>query len=249
MTTETDKKKFYFGAQRAFLTYKGHIPKEPFIEWITDRINTPINFIRLAHETGDKETPYNHTHVLMELNKRFQTTNERFFDIEVLGEDSGETIVIHPHIKVLKNKKAFEDAKIYIAKEDPDNADLKKEGFVRSILNATTAIEALEKHLDKASDATGILAIYDLKDMDFRTNTPDWSTFKPRPWQEKFLEIATQDPDGRSVYWIYDKKGGAGKSLFADYLEDELPEKVWVADDLGNSREAATIVQGKLASG
>lgn len=37
-------------------------------------------------------------------------------------------------------------------------------------------------------------------------------------WQQALLEIALKEPDGRSVYWIYEPIGGKGKTAFIKHL-------------------------------
>ena len=77
--------------RRLLLTYKTHLDKDAWIEWISTKTGTP-DFVRLAHETGDKTNPYNHTHCVIDFGKVFQTINMSYFDYEN----------IHPHIRVLK---------------------------------------------------------------------------------------------------------------------------------------------------
>ena len=103
-----------FANRRALLTYKTHLDKDAWIEWISTKTGLTPDFVRLAHETGDKTNPYNHTHCVIDFGKVFQTINMSYFDYEN----------IHPHIRVLKSAKALKDAKTYIAKEDPANKDL-----------------------------------------------------------------------------------------------------------------------------
>lgn len=40
-----------------------------------------------------------------------------------------------------------------------------------------------------------------------------------RPWQEEVKKLCLQDPDDRTIYWIYDKEGSSGKSKFAKYMQ------------------------------
>jgi len=40
-----------------------------------------------------------------------------------------------------------------------------------------------------------------------------------RPWQDELLKIVNGPTDPRAIYWVVDKKGGAGKSVFAEHLE------------------------------
>lgn len=103
-----------------------------------------------------------HTHVLAVAANKFDTRNCRYFDYEG----------IHPHLRVLQYKKAFNDAKIYIAKEDVENEDLKsfEPSLVKGIMGCGSDMEALEKYCNKPNDAAGILAIRGLKTYDFRTS-------------------------------------------------------------------------------
>lgn len=39
-----------------------------------------------------------------------------------------------------------------------------------------------------------------------------------RPWQEKILNLTKGEPDGRSIYWFWENKGGVGKSSFCKYM-------------------------------
>lgn len=242
--------KFRFGAQRALLTYREHLPKAIYVEWLRELVNLPDAKIRLAHETGDAEAPYHHTHVVVDFGGRFQTTRERFFDFPFVQED-GSTINIHPHIKVLKNIKAHADALIYISKEDPENSDLKeKPSLVTGILATSTPVEALRQFMVKPSDVMGILAIHALRDGDYRTIKKDWSSWEPYPWQKELIDmIENVTPNGRDIHWVYDKKGRKGKSVLGEYLEDNYADQVYFFDDLGNAREAATVLEGVFQSG
>lgn len=39
-----------------------------------------------------------------------------------------------------------------------------------------------------------------------------------RPWQKNVVTMCEREPDDRKVYWFYDEKGGAGKSILGKYL-------------------------------
>lgn len=41
---------------------------------------------------------------------------------------------------------------------------------------------------------------------------------KLRDWQKVVEKICIDEPDGRSINWIYDKIGGSGKSMFCKYM-------------------------------
>lgn len=41
---------------------------------------------------------------------------------------------------------------------------------------------------------------------------------KPRKWQQKILDILKEEPDDRTIVWIYDETGGRGKTYLCKYL-------------------------------
>jgi hypothetical protein len=40
-----------------------------------------------------------------------------------------------------------------------------------------------------------------------------------KPWQEELKERLDDVPQRREIIWVYDKEGGAGKTMFCDYME------------------------------
>ena len=38
------------------------------------------------------------------------------------------------------------------------------------------------------------------------------------PWQEKIINIIKEEPDDRTIYWLWENTGGIGKSQFTKYL-------------------------------
>ncbi|ARI50288.1 satellite replication initiator protein [Sophora alopecuroides yellow stunt alphasatellite 5] len=49
--------------------------------------------------------------------------------------------------------------------------------------------------------------------------------FDLRPWQDELLKTLEQEPDDRTIIWVYGPHGGEGKSAFAKYLT--LKEGWW----------------------
>jgi len=43
-------------------------------------------------------------------------------------------------------------------------------------------------------------------------------TFEPRPWQRDIMDDLFQDPDDRTIMWLFDQLGGQGKSRLASHL-------------------------------
>lgn len=46
--------------------------------------------------------------------------------------------------------------------------------------------------------------------------------FKPRPWQQRVMDLLSGEPDDRTVYWVCDSVGNRGKSRLARYLCCEM---------------------------
>jgi len=232
---EQDGKPFRFQNKYTLLTYKTHIQKKIFITWIMQLIPS-ITWIRLAHETGE-EGEYQHTHVLIDMGKAFQTRNPRFFDYED----------IHPHIKILPNQKAFRDAQVYIGKEDPENQDLKKKpDWKEAVLNSRTTLDAI-KYATRPGDISGIIQLHGLKKADYRTIPEPPITL--RKWQQEIVDELHLRPDNRTIMWLFDREGNCGKTKLAEYLEEENPQAYLNASDLGTSRDAATIIENALTMG
>lgn len=138
--TETVKS---FKLRKFMLTYPHHhIDKEALESWLRAKFEArncgKIFFLRMAHETGDKTVPYNHTHVVVHLDCQIQDQSKglRYLDCDLPGygypegtfNKEGEDIsgrAIHPHIYGAKSSRHFEQMKVYLAKEDPDNDDLR----------------------------------------------------------------------------------------------------------------------------
>lgn len=47
---------------------------------------------------------------------------------------------------------------------------------------------------------------------------PKMENFKPRKWQQSIIDILEKPTDGRTIYYVYDKKGNTGKTYLCKYL-------------------------------
>lgn len=230
-TRDNLRRPFRCTAQYLLLTYKSHLPKQDYIAWFKTQVNRPDAWIRLAHETGDKKCPYNHTHVVVDLGKRPNIKNVHKFcykNPNLAPDKVDKCGAIHPNVKTLNGTKALQDAKVYIAKEDPENKDLERSNneehakgakLVERIQNATSVNVALRGNLRKLSDAAGIIQIYSMRGLGQRNieipQKPD------RPWALELLEQVENKecPKGdRKIIWYCDHEGNAGKTLLSKYL-------------------------------
>lgn len=237
-----DRKKFLQN-QRVMATYKTHIDKDKLQAFWESKLNFRMVFWRAAHENADAKDPYEHTHVLVDFGKSFQTTSCRFFDFVM---DDGTTI--HPNFKPIKTKLHWENSLNYIAKEDPENADLKKQPTLATkVWDCKSIQEALEKNVRKASDATGIIALYNNKprEMQLKSMTEHFCGWQYELWEE----LAFSEGDDRSVIWIFEEKGGTGKTVFSRSLMIDEPKDVLVTTAVSGAYHMATIIRNHIAEG
>jgi len=191
------------------LTYKTQIPKQEYKDWAIE--NLKAEEIHIAHEIGksDDECPYPHSHIIIEWNKRFQTTDQRKFDYKG----------IHPNIKPIVSREQLEHTYIYLAKEDPETKYLlekQSSSFSKRVWSCKTRQEALSQ-IEKPGDVIGTLAMFDAKPKD-PIKPQLITTF--RPWQEAFMIEIAEEPDDRHIIWIYDPIGASGKSRLSRHIED-----------------------------
>lgn len=50
------------------------------------------------------------------------------------------------------------------------------------------------------------------------TRSQSTDHFEPRPFQQAILDIVSETPDDRKIYWISDTRGNTGKTQLARYL-------------------------------
>lgn len=223
---EKEDGSFKMKNQKIMLTYKTHLPKQEFIEWLSNKVKgqCKIKWIRCAHESGDRKNNYLHTHVLVDFGKQYQCESCRFFDYEG----------IHPHIKKVKNMKHWRDSQRYLAKEDPENKDLNdiKSTLVEEIWSFETLTDALSQ-AQRPCDVSGIKLLYDLK-----KKSEGWMSVKEScikdiedmyPWQKQMFLYTVKEPDNRKLFWIADPDGNNGKNEIQNFLVSSHPEKYcWI---------------------
>jgi hypothetical protein len=236
------KKEFKLQAQRYLLTYKTHVDKEDFTEWIKGLWDRPKCVVHIAHENGtgkeeDEDQMYEHSHVCVDFGKALCVRNCRAFDYEG----------IHPNISPLKSKASWERACNYISKEDPDCAHLKSEDFV-SMVNTISDCENQLQAIKKCGGMRNVIAAKAIFEASRAIEIDPELPFKHEfhPWQEKMLKRLARRED-RRVNWVYDEVGNSGKTVFSRWLEDR-GEAVRITQ-MGGGRDFATVVQSILKHG
>lgn len=238
---QTDSAKpFRLSNQFLLLTYKSHLDKLAFREWFETNWPNRVANLFIAHESGDEDDPYLHSHISIAFTKAFQSRNARVFDFQN----------IHPHIKILPSRKAFEDSLIYITKEDitavpPNIIQLMNDNLVTRIHRADDLLDAMTKNCRRPSDALGIATIFGLKQRELKRFS--WQPYSD--FHHFVLDLNDTEPDTRSVYWFYDPIGNTGKTKLSKYLRVNFPQHWFITKDMGTSRDAATIITNALHAG
>lgn len=201
------EKPFRFQRQRTLLTYRTHVDKVKMTAFINGL--KKAEFCRIAHERGDSEDGYDHSHVLVKFERVFDTRDQRRFDYEG----------IHPHIRIVEGNVHWRNLLQYIAKEDPENADLKTaETVVQKIWKAENLSDAVAR-CDKLRDVVATIAAYKAKADEGEEIPPpaEW-----RKWQQDLINLLEGPVNQRAIVWIYDKTGGAGKSVMTRHIADRM---------------------------
>jgi hypothetical protein len=156
---KSTKGNFRVASKHFLLTYKTHIDKDE-LSLFLNKIKENCGVLRFiaAHETADKKNPYSHTHAYVCFEKKFESTDCRIFDYFSKIMDG----MIHPHIRICG--KNLRNLFMYLAKEDPANAYLKKE-CQKIALKVSEYKTVQEMFLDldvKPTEVMGYTKLFDL---------------------------------------------------------------------------------------
>lgn len=219
------------------LTYSQdiHLPKEESYEHFSKlHKNNVLDKCIICHEicptTGKK-----HTHVLLCYNKRVDFTSPRHFDI---GE-------YHPCIEKARSLGASER---YLKKEDPEPF-IKDNGKVLGGMNAEVDriwnCETIQDALigvKNLRDVPAVIAAFENKPDD---EQEDIDIFDWYPWQLEIMKEMEQEitpAKGRRIIWIYDYKGGSGKTVLAEEMARRDPKHVLVVTETGSMRDFGSLI-------
>lgn len=219
---ENTGKKFRFKNQKVMLTYKTWINKEEFRKWVCYHFCEPKT-IYIAHECGknDPITPYEHSHVVMDLGRAFDRTDVRLFDFNG----------IHPNISIIDKIINWKRACKYICKEDKSVTlnDVDRFNATTSVWENRSLTEALERC--RLQDVNNTIALF--KNRPIELPEPEIEEDEFFSWQKTMWEIICKKPDNRSVMWLFDKKGNSGKTVFAKWCCLKHPDKCIMMNNVG----------------
>lgn len=209
-------KKFRFQGCACLLTYKTWLDKKQLIEYICGKVKKDMILIRAAHETGDENHPYLHTHVVFYTKVKWECKNERALDVNGIHPNWSP---INPRTEHLKN------AIQYLGKEDKENEDLLEwepavqQGIVARIQASESRNDAIDKFCinDKGMlMGANVSVVERLYFEGLNTYEPEIDENMMHVWQKWLLK---KKNDNRCVVWVYDYVGGCGKTVFGKYIQ------------------------------
>jgi len=243
-------KPFRLANRRLILTYRGHQPKvelEIFLRATCQ--STGIKEIYMAHEVGSTNITYEHTHVVIDCGRAYQTKNCRAFDYQE----------IHPNIRKIMSAKHWRNCVRYMAKEDVANISLGTytggvDDFdIDEIQGCADFNEVLRRFAGKSGDASGLKIIWDARVV---RSKYAFTPYVLRPWQQHVWNMLQGPSDARTIFFVVDEAGAAGKSTLVEQLlrlqssrcatvdlgrPADVFEKLWNKSESGNSLEVILV--------
>lgn len=199
------------------LTYKSHLNKTDYRIWLQGQFKkNPDMQIAMAHETGDEDCPYEHTHVVVHFGKSTSISTKRVQS----GFDYGG---IHPNWKRGVGKSAWQDMCKYITKEDDDIGVEIEEVYdfsnkLDQIWRCTDEREVLNL-CESSKDVIAFLQAYRYKfQTDRHLTYQEELRMKVLNEYQSYWWNLLQVQNGRSILWIADLKGGKGKTELGKWL-------------------------------
>jgi len=252
--------KFHIWARYYIVTYKYWLLKSEVIEYFAK-----MGFeARVAHEIGTKKIDYRHSHVYLDCQKQFNSQNPRVFDHSFqlaeaeypVGEwelrfENGikYSDQVHPNIGPICKKKHLNRIYAYMCKYDHDNDDMlawiQKDTICEDIWDCPTIVEAL-KTAERINEIPGIVAAYNLRPTKERAERLE-AQFH---WQHILIcQLRTLPGSKRTIHWIYDHRGGMGKSDFAKLARQEFNKDCFVMTQFGGAKDSATVIANAIDMG
>lgn len=225
------------------LTYKHHVPKDRLMDKLERKLACPAKFIRCAHESADNKDPYDHTHVLIWSGKRNHISNARWWDVKYKGE------VLHPNMKPVNSNRHWDNSKVYLAKEDVENVDLKdtSELWFKEAKAAKSLDDAVRT--GKANEYPARSSVFRqafIENLMSKLEAPELT----KSWQIELEKMILQNPaDCRKIHWIFDKIGNTGKTNFVRAFSINYPKETIVLTSFGGQANVANLILNSMEKG
>jgi hypothetical protein len=237
--------KFRLKNKKIHLTYESHIEPEKLIKWCEEKTKIKIVKYSIVHETGD--TGYKHTHFLVEFSDAISTLKCNYFDYNKIHPNitkvSGlehwdntvkyhkkqgvpftnityieeENKIIKPKIKnECKGCSKKQCEKGTACKECLKEYEKTREYGAEEMWNKYSSVsEAIQDRCVKnVRSASSIITVMKLKPIDYGPEPKvEWL-----PWQQQLINEISNEPDDRTITWVYTLGGCFGKTSFSKHL-------------------------------
>lgn len=101
-------------------------------------------------------------------------------------------------------------------------------------------------HFEKAKQSKEINMQYVLKDGDIMFQWPrNWAELKLYWWQKDLLKELKKEPDDRTIRWIYEEAGCAGKTTFQKYIYNMMNGVIVVSGKLADMKNGVAKYEEK----
>lgn len=216
------------------LTYSGHLNFEKWLKFAKDPkpagLGAQIKEYSMVHETGSEG--YEHTHILVKFAKPLNSRNARIVDFEG----------IHPHVRRVSRLEHWNNVLEYHTKQGEPYTMLVTEPIISRVWKHNNVSDAILQMCETTNEVGGIIAAFNHKPVNYGPKPKvNW-----RPWQTKLIEEFKEQPDTRTVNWIWDPYGSGGKTFMARHLG--MFEDYFVSD-CSDPYHVATILEGYLNEG
>jgi len=98
--------------------------------------------------------------------------------------------------------------------------------FMEGVKSGKRHGDLIEDHPEVAAKYPGFFSLYCNK---HRKMEP-MENVNVRPWQQWTLDLIKINPDDRSIYWFFDKKGGSGKTFLTKYITNLYPDEIFLCN-------------------
>lgn len=218
---------FRFQGRRAILTFPEHLGKETVIQAFGDLLPTRAQHnLRILHEKG--KSGYIHTHVILLVDRRVKLASqkkwERFrkclgnFDLKTISTDTHFERCLSYHKSTVKNKSEETSTVIYdtIGDWTPEVPYHRRViEFLQNAQNWASVLVDPEFSEYISGKLSWAHEVYTHARM--RTNF-QFPSGKAWDWQQSVIDFVRTPTDNRTIHWVYDPRGGNGKSDLTNYL-------------------------------
>lgn len=218
---------FSFQGTRAMFTHPGHLAPAKIKQALRALVPKSCEVkLKILHEVGKSD--YEHTHTVMMLSKRVKLGSQKkwgkfreslgHFDLKPISTDDHFKNALGYSESSLKGKTA-ETSKVVLDEIGEWEAELpfhiKCINFLQGVKSWSEVLVNPEFSEYISGKLNWAREVYMHARMRSNFEFPSGSAYD---WQQTWIDFLKTPADNRTVHWVYDHKGGNGKSDLTNYL-------------------------------